>query len=276
MKIVGDGEKAIVVMFKGRQVFYKCSKDYIVNERMWRASASSFMEALKIQRPSELRASGNHHPCEGDNISNHVRFGFWKDPLTGKVSTYPPKKEMDATRESRMRLNLRLFFSAFQQKALLYITRSEWNYFNRLRAIENLHRVSLIGKKSYFTEMSIAYQHWSPVESDSSSYYRKALSCYSVDCMRDEGDKNQILYYIIFPSLGLAVPMKSRDTLVFDPSFPHCASNHQMDDSVLLSFVANAKTLNAQIASNHEASEHQAGGKSCGNESTVGANKRKR
>jgi hypothetical protein len=69
--------------------------------------------------------------------------------------------------------------------------------------------------------------------------------------------------------------MKSRDMLVFDPSFPHCASNHQMDDSVLLSFVANAKTLNAQIASNHEASE-QAGGKSCGNESTVGANKRKR
>jgi hypothetical protein len=70
-----------------------------------------------------------------------------------------------------------------------------------------------------------------------------------------DGNEKQILFYLVFPSLGVAVPMKSRDTVVFDSTFPHCASNYQVDDTIMVSFVENANTLHTQIMANHHHGE---------------------
>jgi hypothetical protein len=127
------------------------------------------------------------------------------------------------------------------------------NCFKEMNEKEHLDRVLISPKFSgKFTEACVAYQHWAPVQTDH-NYWRTAVSCYSAACMQPsmDGNEKQILFYLVFPSLGVAVPMKSRDTVVFDSSFPHCASNYQVDDTIMVSFVANANTLHTQIKANH-------------------------
>jgi hypothetical protein len=85
-----------------------------------------------------------------------------------------------------------------------------------MNRFNELDRVFITRKCSgKFFEASVAYQHWAPVQTDD-NYWRTAVVLYAaISCMQPmEGEEKQILFYLVFSFLGLAVPMKSRDVMV--------------------------------------------------------------
>jgi len=68
----------------------------------------------------------------------------------------------------------------------------------------------------------------------------------------DGENKEAILFYFVFPSVGIAIPMRSTDILVFDSKFPHCASNHRTQDGMIFSCFTSAKTGNAHLTNRNK------------------------
>jgi hypothetical protein len=85
---------------------------------------------------------------------------------------------------------------------------------NKLREVDCLGDVLINGYKGRFSQMAIATGYWSPLHTDD-DVFRTLLSCYCKKKMNTK-KKDDILFYFVFPSVGIAIPMRSTDILVFD------------------------------------------------------------
>jgi len=62
----------------------------------------------------------------------------------------------------------------------------------------------------------------------------------------DTVDVNEIIYYFLFPTYGkngTKVPLRSCDTLLFNPSIPHSCSNPKRKGSFIMSAYVSKKTV---------------------------------
>ena len=70
------------------------------------------------------------------------------------------------------------------------------------------------------TQFSIGLEYWSCCHSDEDFFYT-TLSCLS----DNPDDFGEVLYYFVFPKWGVAVPLRSGETLAFNPLEEHCCTN---------------------------------------------------
>jgi hypothetical protein len=75
-------------------------------------------------------------------------------------------------------------------------------------------------EKGKFAAIAFATQYWSPCHTDDDIWYMQLLSCYSPSPVLGDKINEEILFYFCFPSIGVAIPMRSTDILMSNSSFP--------------------------------------------------------
>jgi hypothetical protein len=123
---------------------------------------------------------------------------------------------------------------------------------NHLKQEEALHGIMMNGEEGKFAAIAFATQYWSPCHTDDDIWYT-LLSCYSPSSVLEDKMSDEILFYFCFPSIGVAIPMRSTDILMFNSSFPHCATNYRKKDTVTFSLFTNSKVTNAHMTNQDRA-----------------------
>jgi hypothetical protein len=93
------------------------------------------------------------------------------------------------------------------------------------------------------TQIAVGTNYWSCVHIDDDYYYT------TLSCLSPVPNDRSILFYFVFPSYKVAVPMRSGDVMIFNPSVFHCCTNPTKKGVHIFSLYVSAKTCNTQIAS---------------------------
>jgi hypothetical protein len=62
------------------------------------------------------------------------------------------------------------------------------------------------------------------------------------ESLAKKNDLEEVLCYFIFPTIGMPVPMRNTDILLFDSSFGHCVTNYRHDDAFIFSLFTGSMT----------------------------------
>jgi hypothetical protein len=247
MEIIDDTDEKhknksiIFVTTDGRVVAYKLSRRERgrITLKKWRNHVKALRLALEVQRnnPRGIRRAGLY--------AKYVLFGFRREGNSKRVSKYVAKKGAKECKIADASTGLQNLVSDLEDTGLNLVSHLEISVQNKLREEYEMGKVMINGYRGRFSQMAIATNYWSPLHVDD-DFFRTLLSCYDESKMTTK-KKEDILFYFVFPSLNIAIPMRSTDILVFDAKFPHCASNYRSEDSMIFSCFTSAKTGNAHM-----------------------------
>jgi hypothetical protein len=99
--------------------------------------------------------------------------------------------------------------------------------------------------RGFSTQFCIGVDYWLSVHINKDFYYT-TLSCFSEDT-----SKNSLLFYFVFPSYRVAVPMRSGDVVCLNPLMYHCCTGPIKHGVNFFSCYFSAKICNIQIAFAH-------------------------
>ena len=156
-----------------------------------------------------------------------------------------PKPNADEDDVLLASIGLQQMVADLERTGLNLITHLEVSVQNMIREQEELGDVLINGYEGWFSQIAIATDYWSPLHTDV-DIFRTLLCCYLERCEKEKY-KEEILFYFVFPSVGIAIPMRSTDILVFDSKIPHCASNTRDPDAIIFSCFTSAKTTFAHM-----------------------------
>jgi hypothetical protein len=142
-------------------------------------------------------------------------------------------------------------FAKLQQIGLALVPDFDLSIFNKLREEHEIGDACVNGNKGYFTGMALATEYWSPLHVDNDLFFT-LLSCFDPTMELKNSYKENILFYFCFPSVGLAVPMRNTDVLLFNSSFPHCATNYRRKSTRIFSLFTSATTIYSGMVSNED------------------------
>jgi len=188
--------------------------------------------------------------------SKYVCFGVRKEPKLTKLGAYATRQGIARKQIKKLNQMIANLVKDIELYALNYIPGFDLATLQKLRVEANLPMLN--NKNGKCMQMAIGQRYWSPMHIDDDIWYT-ILSGYSQSTMnKKDGDKT-ILFYFIFPSLNLAIPMRSMDFLVFNSSFPHCASNYRIDDTFIFSCFSASKATHTHMADNDDQKEKDSG-----------------
>jgi hypothetical protein len=99
--------------------------------------------------------------------------------------------------------------------------------------------------RGFSTQFCVGVDYWSSVHIDNDFYYT------TLSCLSKNTNDTSILFYFVFPSYRVAVPMHSGDVVCFNPLIYHCCTDPTKHGVRILSCYVSAKTFNTQIAFTH-------------------------
>ncbi len=166
-------------------------------------------------------------------------------PLTEKEKEDEEKKTAHEAKVGQVRVGMKKFMKEMENVGLIAVAEKDISIQNKLKQKLNLFRIMRSCWKGRFSQVAIAIGNWSPLHTDDDFFYT-LLSCYCPTVATRAG-REEILFYFLFPSVGMAVPMRNTDILVFNSAFPHCASNPRRDETITVSMFTGAKTAVAQM-----------------------------
>lgn len=247
-KVVDSQEESASIAVFGKKngngglndfLFYKASNRQRADlNQVWPEIRELMPKAMK-RKPDVARGKQSGAVCK-----RYTCYGHRKDPKGRGLGEYAFKAlGKHDNHHSDAKIS-----DAFKELsgALGQITNRFGRYFFEAQLMDELRRS--IGLPSFSngdkaTQFSVGVEYWSVAHRDD-DYYHTTLSCLS----SKETDHEKILYYFVFPSYKLAVPMKSGDILFFNPAELHCCSNPSTDQAVIFSSYVSAKTFNTQYA----------------------------
>ncbi len=242
------GKNIVFVTPEGKMVAYKlCKRERgTLSLRKWKRHFQAVKLALKTMRnsPRGIRRAGCYF--------KYVMLGFRRDGNGKEVHEYVPKINAKPEEVAAARDGVRELMKDLERAGLNMVPDFEIIMQNKLREKEGLHKVLVNGKKGRFTAVAISHGYWSPVHVDD-DVFRTLLTCYDPSKMNPK-DHDDILFYFIFASINVAVPMRSTDILVFDSSYAHCASNYRSRETVIMSCFTSGKTTYAHMSSQRKVS----------------------
>jgi hypothetical protein len=243
---VHQGKNLMFVTTDGRVVAYKLGQRERgrISLRKWRRHAKALRMALETQRnnPRGKRKRGDY--------ARYVMFGFRREGNSKRVSRYVPKKGAKASKVAFASAGIEDLVTDLEEVGLNLVSDADLTVQNILRERDELGNVLINGYNGRFSQLAIATKYWVALHEDD-DMFRTLLSCYASEKEKDKPN-NDILFYFVFPSVGIAIPMRSTDILVFDSKFAHCASNYRCEDSLIFSCFTSSKTVNAHITNNNE------------------------
>jgi predicted peroxiredoxin len=96
--------------------------------------------------------------------------------------------------------------------------------------------------RGFATPFCVGVDYWSRIHIDNDFYYT------TLSCVSENMDDNSILFYFVFPSYIVDVPMRSGDVVCFYPLIYHCCNDPTKHGVKIFSCYVSAKTCNAHIA----------------------------
>ena len=88
------------------------------------------------------------------------------------------------------------------------------------------------------TQFAISRNYHSKAHTDTDYYYTLLTVCAG-----EEVDDNHPIYYFVFPTYGVMVPVSSGETILFQPHVMHCSSNPRTPNAFIMSAYVSAKTM---------------------------------
>jgi hypothetical protein len=250
-------DKGFMLYSKDNQLIcYKLSdkKRCKVNLKQWEEHYATFKEACEVlpNNPRGERKAGVYF--------KYLMFGWHQARKTKEMEEYvfknlpekdkkdPEKVAAHAAKVKRVQDGLKTYMSRLEKAGLIAVPEKDLSIQNKLRKVMNLFKIFRLGWKGRFSQLAMATLYWSPCHVDDDIFYT-LLSCYN-HTMANRAGKENILFYFLFPSAGIAVPMRTTDILVFNSAFPHCTSNYRFEETITMSMFTSAKTAVAQMANN--------------------------
>jgi len=189
--------------------------------------------------------------------SKYACFGVRKEPKSTKLGAYATRQGIAKKQIKKLNQLISNLVKDIELYALNYIPGFDLAALQQLQVDVNLPMLNK--NRGKFMQMAIGQKYWSPMHIDDDIWYT-ALSGYSQSTMNKKNGDKTILFYFIFPSLNLSIPMRSMDLLVFNSSFPHCASNYRIDDTFIFSCFSSSKATLTHMAHNDDENKNGAAG----------------
>ena len=106
---------------------------------------------------------------------------------------------------------------------------------------EIMRRTTLVNSiGEHATTFSIRKNYHSRCHIDFDMYYTLATV---VGGEVSQKEDDEVIYYFVFPEYGLKIPLRTANTLLFNPSVPHSCSNPKMKDTYIMSAYVTTKTV---------------------------------
>jgi hypothetical protein len=222
-----------------RLIAYKLSRQQRAKIPLkdWRSYHETLIKAFETHddNPRGRRKAGF--------FARYILFGWRKIGNGTKIGQYVSKGDPEAVQH--VHDGLIDLMAHLEEIGLNCIPAIDLSINNKLKEGAGLEDVMLTGNKGRFSAIAIAQGYWSPVHIDDDIFYT-LLSCVC-HCGKKGKDRDDILFYFLFPAVGYAIPMRSTDVLVFNSDFPHCSSNFRKADSISFSLFTNATTATAHM-----------------------------
>ena len=172
--------------------------------------------------------------------SNIMFFGYRKDPKSsGVLGQYAFKTNVPNNIALKVEERVSELAETMESTAMYFVVdrKEEYTLFQQVQSILDIPTISK-SSEGLSTQLSISVNYWSIAHRDS-DYFFTFLSCLSGNHkLHDE-----TVYYFCFPEHKIAIPLKLRDVIVFNPLALHCCSNCQNDDSFIWSTYVLEKTV---------------------------------
>jgi hypothetical protein len=157
----------------------------------------------------------------------YVCYGHRKDPLVTKLGKYSllPNTPDDVNKSVNGGIGDIVSFLESASRSVLYSLQLSFTFLDvkdkyiipGMYAHKHLEKYT--STRGFATQFCVDVGYWSSIHIDNDFYYT-ILSCVS-----EEMDDNSILFYFMFPSCRVTVPMLPGDVVCFDPLMYHCCTD---------------------------------------------------
>jgi hypothetical protein len=174
--------------------------------------------------------------------SKYILSGHRKDPLGTKVTEYTYKQSTTQPLREELTQAMSDFVGTFEPIGARIIPPDDRVTFKSLQETVGIPKLSS-ASTGYGTQIAMGVDYWSSVHIDDDCFY-STLTCISLR----NTNPGVVLHYFLFPSVGVAVPIREGDVLVFNPLLPHGVTNATESGTVLCSLYVSGKTVDTQAA----------------------------
>ena len=108
-----------------------------------------------------------------------------------------------------------------------------------------------MGEGVVATALSIGRNYWSQAHVDKDFYFTR-LTVLAPEDLPHEHFHGKVLYYFVFPTYKIRIPLKSGDVLFFNPLILHSCSNPRYKDSYIMSAYVSTKTVLCRASGKNE------------------------
>jgi hypothetical protein len=189
--------------------------------------------------------------CFGTNRT-YLCYGHRKDPLGTKLGQYSLlPNTTDDVKKFNDGIGDIVSFLESASRSVLYSLQSSITFLDvkdkyripDMYAHKDLDKET--STRGFATQFCVGVYYWSSIHIDNYFYYT------TLSCLSDHMDDNSILFYFVFSSYIVDVPMRSGDIFCFNPLISHCCTDPTTHGVKKISCYASAKTCSTQIAVTH-------------------------
>ena len=171
--------------------------------------------------------------------------GFRKNPKDKKVGQYAYKHGVKEKEKKKLNAQINTLVTSVENRGFDELKAANLHSCvgcNAFVAAKIKYDLPSINDEGVATQLALARCYSSQLHTDP-DFFLTHLSCYDKEAKEDV-----VLYHFCFPTYGIAVPMKSGDIILFNPTMPHCATNPRTVTALIYSMYVSNKTCNTVVA----------------------------
>eukprot|EP00536_Pseudo-nitzschia_multiseries_P009556 jgi/Psemu1/306631/fgenesh1_kg.270_\ len=236
-KTVDSTDKKFVLAFAESEpslrIFAKASRQF-AKQRLGTPENIEITRTFAGQIVQSKPKIGRGTKCDSVN-SGYAIIGMRPNRLKSGNGVYVFKNNVDSTTKANL-----------EQKAL-HIVKEMQLCLTPMSKLVNLettvmnevvNRTTLNAIGNHVTAFSIGKDYHSKSHTDVDMFYTR-LTVIAPKHVSDD----EVIYYFVFPTYGVKVPLRSGDTLLFNPLVLHSCSNPKFEGSYIMSAYVSRKTV---------------------------------
>ena len=186
------------------------------------------------KKPNVRRGKKAFGFCNG-----YKMFGIQKDPLGTGIGTYTWNQGV--TPEDKKCLNKCACALVKQLELSSKVVEKHMSESNTMKFIRQQNRQEGMREDISATGLSIGYNYWSQSHKDYDFYFTRLTVLAPENNPHTQFDQ-EVIYYFVFPTYEICVPMKTGDVLLFNLIVLHSCSNPRFCGSYIMSANVLGKT----------------------------------
>jgi len=192
---------------------------------------------LGFQHKPDLKRGGKRSGFS----TRYICFGKRKEPKGKDVADYAYKKT--ATDEIQGPINEAMANLVHDLESKSCRGAKFLPDYKDFLSLKGQHKIPAAFEFGFATQFSVGKDYWSKVHDDDDFFFT-TLSALAPDSK----DFDEIVHYFVFPEYRVAVPIRSGDVILFNPSVKHACANPRFEGALIFSAYVTKKTMCRQIA----------------------------